>query len=547
VSGESNDWYGELAEHQTELANAFDGYERLPDAGQDDVLDAFVAAKGITIESLVKQGTRKSAPTVLATPYPDGIRYRDMESGQRWSAPESKFNRCKIIRAGIEPSDTVILSESETDGAALCDRYSDCDIALPGAGAKRFTKAMAAQLTTYARVYVAYDDDAAGEAGWQKVKAAVSHAVRHAPPAGCKDWCEYDGDTVPPLPEALPPAGPGLRTRGVDMSRVVRTEWAWQGYIPKGYISLLIGDEGIGKGTLMAWLIARATRGELDGDSHGIAQRVLIVGDEDAFEPVWVPRASAAGADLDLIHTLDDGEFLDDFALQADALVAAIERDGYGLVIFDQLLDHIDGGKDGAGIYNAKHVRQALKPMRRVARSTNVAVLGLLHPPKGKSGDFRSLVSGSHQFNALSRSSLLLVSDPEDETRRVLVRGKGNLSATPEAVEFAIASAQVELNDQDFNVPKVVDVCESGRTVKDLIGRPKSGEDKNAQHVEALVAALRANGEPMRRKELATALDMKDNGTFKVALKHAKDAGLIYQAKSHGPYALPDDPKDPPI
>ena len=34
-----------------------------------------------------------------------------------------------------------------------------------------------------------------------------------------------------------------------------------------GYLNLLVGDEGVGKGTLLAWLIARLTRGELPGIS----------------------------------------------------------------------------------------------------------------------------------------------------------------------------------------------------------------------------------------------------------------------------------------
>ena len=53
-----------------------------------------------------------------------------------------------------------------------------------------------------------------------------------------------------------------------------------------------------------------------------------------------------------------------------------------------------------------------------------MAILASLHPNKGTRGNFRDLVSGSHAFNAQSRSSLLLAQHPDDERRRVLVRGE---------------------------------------------------------------------------------------------------------------------------
>jgi hypothetical protein len=65
-----------------------------------------------------------------------------------------------------------------------------------------------------------------------------------------------------------------------------------------------------------------------------------------------------------------------------------------------------------------------------IARDLDVCALGSLHPNKGQRGSFRDLVSGSHAFNASSRSSLLLAEDPDDEDRRVLVRGKGNFTTT---------------------------------------------------------------------------------------------------------------------
>jgi AAA domain len=256
-----------------------------------------------------------------------------------------------------------------------------------------------------------------------------------------------------------------LRTRGVVLERVRPLRWIWSRRIPLGLPSLLVGEESVGKGTLAAWIIARATRGELDGDMRGKPATVLVVGDEDGFEPIWVPRLHLAGADLDRVRTVDDGEHVDDLAASMGALRQAVREDEIRLVVFDALLDHVPGGDNGAAVYNPKNVRQALMPLRRVAGEEEIAALGLLHPIKGRAASFRDLIAGSHQFNAVSRSSLLLGVDPDADDRRVLVRGKGNHTAAPRSVEFTIVGEAFELNGHTFEMPKAANVREGNRTV----------------------------------------------------------------------------------
>jgi hypothetical protein len=306
-------------------------------------------------------------------------------------------------------------------------------------------------------------------------------------------------------PDQEPPV---LRTRGVVWERVRPVRWLWKRRIPLGLPSLLVGEEGVGKGTFASWLIARATCGELEGDLHETQTTVLIVGDEDSFEPIWVPRLWAAGADLTRVRTLDDGEYLDDLVLTERRLEDAIRRDGIGLVVFDQLIDHVHGGADGQAVYNPKHVRGALMPLRRVSARCEIAALGLLHPIKGQPRSFRDLIAGSHQFNAVSRSSLLLGVDPDDDRRRLLVRGKGNHSAVPRSLEFTIAAEVVELNKHTFEVPKVVDPVEGDRTIDDLVKPPAAPvRDELADRLEPLL-----RDESQSRADLARAVgrDPKD-------------------------------------
>lgn len=324
------------------------------------------------------------------------------------------------------------------------------------------------------------------------------------------------------------PTSSGLRTRGVIMDRVRPIRWLWHRRIPCGLPSLLVGEEGVGKGTVMSWVISRATRGELDGDDGGKPVNVLIIGDEDGFESVWVPRIYAAGGDLSRLRTLDDGEYLDDLAQRADDLSAAVEREEIGLIVLDQVLDHVPGGRDGSAVYNPKNVRQAMMPLRRVAGQHGVPAVGLLHPVKGRAGSFRELIAGSHQFNAISRSSLLLGVDPEDRGRRILVRGKGNHSAAPRSFEFRLGVRLFELNDYGFEMPVVDDAEEGDRLVEDLLSSSTPVRDDLSDRLASEVTM-----QPRTLADLARAVDRgpKDRSVRR-ALETLREQGVV--TKSEG-------------
>src|SRR5262249_37277662 len=148
-------------------------------------------------------------------------------------------------------------------------------------------------------------------------------------------------------------------------------------------------------------------------------------------------------------------------------------------------------------------VREALRPIRRVAAAKEIAVLALMHPVKGHPSSFRQLVAGSHQFNAVSRSSLLLANDPSDDRQKVLVRGKGNHSAAPRSIEFTIAAEAIELNKHAFEVPKVIDLTEGDRTIDDLLKALPAAPVRDGL-VEQLAPLL--TEEPQSLAELAQAV-----------------------------------------
>lgn len=239
--GQSNDDWGDLVAHDDVLAAQWDGYARLPDAGENDALDAFCSAKNINIPSLVRLGAKLSTPTVLAFAFPGGLKYRDVESGQRWAAAGSEWTRLKIVRAGVEPSDTVIVAEGESDAARLTMLYS-VDVAVLPAGAKGIRKEYGEQLGTYPRVLLGLDNDEAGQVGCEKLVQLVPHATRLAPP-GVVDWCALDpNDGAPPLPEAA--AAPAVLVSAgelMDLEMPDVTSWFEGALLPIGGQMVLHG------------------------------------------------------------------------------------------------------------------------------------------------------------------------------------------------------------------------------------------------------------------------------------------------------------------
>ena len=183
-----------------------------------------------------------------------------------------------------------------------------------------------------------------------------------------------------------------LVIRRADLSRSAPPKWAWDRWLVIGYLNLLIGNEGIGKGAFASWLIARLTQGELPGDYFGRPVAVGILGDEDSFDDVWVPRLHAQGANLELVVQIEgpDGGFVN-VAADRERLGQVVLQHQIQTLFCDQLLDNLGAGTDD---WRQKAVRDALQPIRALARELTILVLGTLHPNK-RAETFRHLVSGA--------------------------------------------------------------------------------------------------------------------------------------------------------
>jgi hypothetical protein len=313
--------------------------------------------------------------------------------------------------------------------------------------------------------------------------------------------------STPPWGERLPDVmgsgsvkhSSGITYRTGDINDARAFEWAWKDRILLGYLNLLVGEEGVGKGNLASWFLARVTRGELPGNLLGKPRNVAVIGDEDSFQNIWGPRLHAAGADLDRIfhiESVEDGVL--DVRDDSGALAKFIAAKKIAVVYFDQLLDNLgytDNWKD-------KQVREALAPLRRAARETNVAGVLTLHPNK-RGGSFRDRVSGTPAFNALSRSSLLVAKHPQDPARVVAVRAKGNYAVEPAAFEFTIEGVDLKVGNskrRTLSTSLIADVRETSLRAADVLDAKTSRrrDDSKAGRARQALASLFVDGQPRK-------------------------------------------------
>jgi hypothetical protein len=291
------------------------------------------------------------------------------------------------------------------------------------------------------------------EVGPERAAETVVRLMREAEPYTPLESAEWSG----PVRNKNGPDHPRFFTRPLKLSELVPVKFAWSDRLVRGVLNVPYGEEGIGKGTILAWIIAALTRGELAGDLRGRPARVLWVGDEDGWTDTVGPRLYAAKADLARVEMLDARDEYDVLNVHADAaeLEHVVKAGPFEIVVFEALLDHMPATRQEFG---PQYVRTSLRPLRRMLRATGATGLGTMHAKKGRAATGREKLAGSHQYNAVSRSTLLVDRHPDDAGRRVLVGHKQNNSREPVPLGFTIKQRVFLLNGQWFHVPVARDV-----------------------------------------------------------------------------------------
>jgi hypothetical protein len=237
---------------------------------------------------------------------------------------------------------------------------------------------------------------------------------------------------------------PSAEARVRPMSEVEArpVEWLWPGWIALGKLTVLDGDPGMGKSTLLLDLAARISRDGLMPDATvGPVGSSLILSAEDGEEDTIKPRLAAAGGVARRLFTLsavkghDGEERPPEIPLDLPAIEAAAAERGVRLLIIDPLMAYLTG----VDASRDQDVRRALFRLSQLAQRRNCAVVCQRHLNKGGGGDkaiYRG--GGSIGIVAAARTGLLVAADPNDAGRRVLAATKCNLTAPPTPLRFRL-------------------------------------------------------------------------------------------------------------
>jgi RecA-family ATPase len=225
-----------------------------------------------------------------------------------------------------------------------------------------------------------------------------------------------------------------ITMRDVETERV---HFLWAPYIPSGKITIVQGDPGSGKTTMMLAVAAAVTNGDALPGGHGSASAsVIFQTAEDGLADTIKPRLEQLGADCSRVHVIDESETA--LSLADERIEQAIIKTDAKLFILDPLQAYLGG----ADMHSANGIRPLMKALGAVAERTGCAVVIIGHlNKKGGKAQYRGL--GSIDIYAAARSVLTVGKINVDENMRAVVQGKSNLAAPGAPMAFGLDAAGV--------------------------------------------------------------------------------------------------------
>ena len=224
----------------------------------------------------------------------------------------------------------------------------------------------------------------------------------------------------------------------IKMSEVQsqKIEWLWFPFIPYGKLTIIQGDPGDGKTTLVLNIAAKLSKGERLDENMNITEPVNVIYQtaEDGLADTVKPRLELAGADCERIAVIDESE--KSLSMIDERLEEAIVKTQAKLLILDPIQAYLGGGMD---MNRANEARDMTKKLATLAEKYQCAIVlvGHMNKAAGNKAAYRGM--GSIDFFAVARSVLLVGRVEGEANIRAVVQIKNNLAAFghPKAFELS--------------------------------------------------------------------------------------------------------------
>lgn len=242
----------------------------------------------------------------------------------------------------------------------------------------------------------------------------------------------------------------------IKMSEVQSQEiqWLWFPFIPYGKLTIIQGDPGDGKTTLVLNIAAQLSKSKgLDGDMEvSEPMNIIYQTAEDGLADTVKPRLESAGADCEKIAVIDESEKT--LSMIDERLEEALLKTNAKLLILDPIQAYLGGGID---MNRANEARDMTKKLGLLAEKYQCAIvlIGHMNKAAGNKAAYRGM--GSIDFFAVARSVLLVGRIEGQANIRAVVQIKNNLAAFGHPKAFMLSESGFQwLGDYDITADEVL-------------------------------------------------------------------------------------------
>lgn len=223
----------------------------------------------------------------------------------------------------------------------------------------------------------------------------------------------------------------------INMSDVESKEisWLWYPFIPYGKLTIIQGDPGEGKTTLVLNIAAVLSKGQGLDEHMNPEQplRIIYQTAEDGLADTVKPRLEKAQADCNNIFVIDETDV--SLSMLDERIEQAILKEKAKLMILDPIQAYLGAKMD---MNRANEARDMTKHLGQVAERTGCAIVLIGHMNKNAGGKVAYRGMGSIDFFAVARSVLLVGRVKGQENRRAMIQIKNNLAELGHAKSFAL-------------------------------------------------------------------------------------------------------------